>query len=442
MIIIGNGRVLTRDKDNPYIEDGAVAVDNEIIVTVGERQSILHEYPQHIFIDAHGGLIMPALINAHSHIYSTMARGLSIKGYAPHGFLDILDGLWWTIDRHLNNQDIRYSAALTALDCIRNGVTTIFDHHAGYGDIEGSLFTIEEQIRAAGLRCSLCYEVSDRDGMAKAQAAIRENAEYIRYARMDKSGMTSGMMGMHASFTLSDATLDKAVAEADGAGCHIHVAEGIEDELHCLEHYGKRVVERLWKHGVLGSHSIAGHGIHINQTEMDILKHTDTPVIHNPESNMGNAVGCPPTMEMIRRGLLCGLGTDGYTNDMLESYKVANVLHKHALADCNAAWAEVPAMLFDNNPRLAARFFPARLGILAAGASADIIISDYQPITPFDGDNANGHILFGVNGRSVITTIAAGQVLMRDREILVMDEAKVISEAKVQAASLWQRING
>ncbi|MEG2212946.1 MAG: amidohydrolase family protein, partial [Clostridiales bacterium] len=289
--------------------------------------------------------------------------------------------------------------------------------------------------------CSLCYEVSDRNGAVQAQAAIAENQHFIRYAAQDSSGRVAGMMGLHASFTLSDATLDQAMSCAVGAGCHIHVAEGREDQQDCFGKYGKSVVTRLAERGVLGPLTIAVHGVHTDAAEIALLKASDTIVVHNPESNMGNAVGCPPTMQMLAQGLLCGLGTDGYTNDMLESYKVANLLHKHALEDCNAAWTEAPAMLFVHNPAIAARFFPGTLGVLEPQATADVIICDYQPLTPMDATNADSHILFGLNGRGVTGTIAAGKVLMWDRQLTMLDEERIIATAREQAAALWRRIN-
>ena len=206
------------------------------------------------------------------------------------------------------------------------------------------------------MRACLCYEISDRDGMDKARESVMENAEFIRYALKDDTDMIAGMMGMHAQFTISDATMELAAAnKPDEVGYHIHVAEGIEDLHDCLKKYGKRIVDRLMDFNILGEKTLLGHCIYINPHEMDLIKDTNTMVVHNPESNMGNACGCPPTMELVHRGILTGLGTDGYTHDMLESYKVANVLHKHHLCDANAAWGEVPKMLFENNAAIANR---------------------------------------------------------------------------------------
>ena len=443
MFIIGNGRLVTRDLAAPFYENGAVAIEGNVIRKVGETKALKEEFPQAEFVDAKGGVIMPAFINTHEHIYSAMARGLSIKGYDPKGFLEILDVQWWTIDRHLTNEATRQSARVTFLDSIKNGVTTIFDHHASFGEIHDSLFAIEDAAKEFGLRTCLCYEISDRDGMDKARESVMENAAWIRHALADDSDMIAGMMGMHAQFTISDATMELAAAnKPEEVGYHIHVAEGIEDLHHCLKHYGKRIVDRLMDCNILGSKTLLAHCIYVNPHEMELIKETDTMVVHNPESNMGNACGCPPTMEIFHRGILTGLGTDGYTQDMTESYKVANVLHKHHLCDPNAAWSEVPQMLFEGNAKIAGRYFKKPLGVLKEGAAADVIVTDYIPRTPMTKDNVNSHILFGMTGRSVVTTVCNGKILMKDRELIGIDEEKVLYEVRKEAEKLAHSING
>ncbi|MCD8241841.1 MAG: putative aminohydrolase SsnA [Lachnospiraceae bacterium] len=443
MLVIGNGRLVTRDVANPFYEDGAVAMDKGRVLELGSTQMIRGKYTDADFIDAKGGVIMPAFINTHEHIYSAMARGLSIKGYNPKGFLDILDGQWWTIDRKLTLEQTYWSAMDTLIQGIRCGVTTVFDHHASFGHITGSLFRIADAAKELGVRACLCYEVSDRDGMDKAREAVDENAEFIRYALADDSDMLAAMMGMHAQFTISDETFAYAASrKPDEVGYHIHVAEGIEDLHDCLKKHGKRIVDRLMDCGVLGEKTLLGHCIYINPHEMDLIKETDTMVVHNPESNMGNACGCPPTMELVHRGILTGLGTDGYTHDMIESYKVANILHKHHLCDANAAWGEVPQMLFENNAKIANRYFKAPLGVLKEGAAADVIVVDYDPPPRLGADNINSHILVGRCGHDVVTTGANGKVLMKEREVLVADVEEVMAKCRESSAELWKSING
>ena len=443
MFLIGNGRLFTRDEKNSFFENGAVVWKDNTIVEVGDFETLKKKYADAEFIDAKGGVIHPAFINTHEHIYSALARGLSIKGYAPNGFLEILDGLWWTIDRNLDNDLTKLSAEATYLECIKNGVTTIFDHHASFGEISGSLFAIEEAAREFGVRSALCYEISDRDGKEKALASIKENVDFAKHALSLKDDFIKGMMGMHASFTISDETMELCRKEKPKEiGYHIHVAEDILDLHRCLKEHGKRIVDRLYDWDVLGEKTLLAHCIYVNPHEMDLIRDTNTMVVHNPESNMGNACGCPPTMEIVHKGILTGLGTDGYTHDMIESWKVANILHKHHLVDPGAAWAEVPEMLFQGNARIANRYFEKKLGVLEKGAAADIIITDYIPPTPMNAGNLNGHMLFGMNGRSVVTTVGNGKVLMKNRELQGIDEERCLAKIREGAARLEKKING
>ena len=443
MFLIGNGRLFTRDEKNSFFENGAVVWKDNTIVEVGDFETLKKKYADAEFIDAKGGVIHPAFINTHEHIYSALARGLSIKGYAPNGFLEILDGLWWTIDRNLDNDLTKLSAEATYLECIKNGVTTIFDHHASFGEISGSLFAIEEAARDFGVRSVLCYEISDRDGKEKAHAAIKENVDFAKHALSLKDDFIKGMMGMHASFTISDETMELCRKEKPKEiGYHIHVAEDILDLHRCLKEHGKRIVDRLYDWDVLGEKTLLAHCIYVNPHEMDLIRDTNTMVVHNPESNMGNACGCPPTMEIVHKGILTGLGTDGYTHDMIESWKVANILHKHHLVDPGTAWAEVPEMLFQGNARIANRYFEKKLGVLEKGAAADIIITDYIPPTPMNAGNLNGHMLFGMNGRSVVTTVGNGKILMKNRELQGIDEERCLAKIREGAARLEKKING
>lgn len=440
MYLIGNGRVITRDEGKFY-ENGAVVTDGRLIKEVGPFDALKAKYPEAEFIDADGGCIMPGLINMHNHIYSAFARGLSIKGYDPKDFNDILEGMWWKIDRCLTHENNRLSALAVFADSVKNGVTTVFDHHASFFDIPYSLDDIAAGAKQLGVRSCLCYEVSDRDGERKRVESILENERFILEAQKDDTDMLKGMMGMHAAFTLSDKTLKECNDRRHGAGVHVHCAEGPADVADSLRKYGKRIINRFYDNGIFEGPSLAVHCVHINRAEMQLLAETGTPVIHNPESNMGNAVGCGPVLHMMKEGVCVGLGTDGYTNDMLESYKVGNIIHKHNLCDPTVSWAEIPQMLFENNRAIAGRYFEKPIGILKEGAYADVIVTDYDPLTPMDGSNVNGHIVFGMNGRSVTTTMANGKLLMKDRKLLTVDERALMAECRESAQKLWNTIN-
>lgn len=442
MLLIGNGRVCTRDPLNPWLENGAVVTDGEVIKEVGTLAQMRQKYPEAEFVDAKGGVIMPGLINAHTHIYSGLARGLAIKDNNPTNFLEVLEGTWWNIDRHLSLDGTRASAVATYLDCIRNGVTTIFDHHASFAEIPGSLFAIEEVAKRMGVRSCLCYEVSERDGEKKCAESIAENADFARHCKEQNSDMMKAMFGGHALFTISDKTFEQMVKANDGmTGFHIHVAEGMNDVYDSMRNYGCRPVNRLMYNGILGEKTILGHCIHVSPSEMEIIKETNTMVVNNPESNMGNAVGCSPVLHMHQKGILMGLGTDAYTHDMLESLKVALAVQRHNAGHPNVAWGEVTDMLFRGNAAIGARYFEKPLGVLKSGAAADIIVMDYKPFTPFSEENIDGHMLFGFAGKNCRTTIINGKVLYKDRQFVGIDEDAENAFCMEQSKKLWGVLN-
>jgi len=438
-MIIGNGRVITNDPTKAYIENGAVLIRGNLIEEVGDFQTLKNANPEEETIDVRGRLIMPGMICAHSHIYSAYARGMAVSK-PTRNFHEVLQNLWWSLDKKLTLEDVRLNALTTYIESVQNGVTTLIDHHSSPRAIAGSLFAIKEAAEELGIRTSLCYEVSDRDGEAAMLAGIKENIDFIKACRLDDHGdRIKALFGLHASFTLSNETLYKVKEAMEGYdnGYHVHVAEGIEDQFASLRNYGKRVVERLYDFGLLGDRTIAVHCVHVNQRELDILKETDTSVVHNPESNMNNAVGVPPVVSMIKQGIRVGLGTDAYTNDMFESMKVAHILQKHHLCDPTAGFLETKTMQFENNPKILGKYFQKDIGILKKGAYADIITLDYDPPTPLDGGNWFGHALFGLSGRMVCDTIIGGKFVMRNREITGVDVHEIMAKSRERARKIW-----
>ena len=442
MLIIGNGTVLTFDKDSRVISNGGVVIEEENIISIGETEKLISKYPEAILKDVQGKIIMPGMINTHMHLYSTFARGMDLKtDQPPKNFVEILEKLWWRLDKVLNEEDIYCSAIYALLDCVKKGATTIFDHHASSNIIDGSLDIITEAVRQTGIRANLSYEISDRDGHKKALEGIRENERFIKKTQRETNSYLKGIIGLHASFTLKNETLSQSASLADNLKVpfHIHVAEGIEDFYESKSRGYTGVAERLNRFHILRPGTLAIHGVHLQEKELEILKNSESYLIHNPESNMGNAVGTAPIKSAIDKGVMVGLGTDGYTSDMFESIKVANLLQKHESHNPQAGWEEVFQMAFQNNREIAARFFGRTLGILQVGAPADIIVVNYYPPTPITSENAYFHILFGISGDMVDTTIVGGNILMEDREISTLDYERITKRVKEQAKDFWKR---
>lgn len=442
MLLIGNGPLITRDPDNPFIADGCAAISGTSINSVGTTLDMRAKYPTAKFIDAKGGLIMPGFINSHMHFYSTFSRGMNVPGEPAQDFSGVLEKLWWRLDKALTLRDCYYSALTALVEAIKCGCTTIIDHHASPYAVSGSLCEVARAAREAGIRTSTCYEVSDRDGQKIAYEGIKENIAFMDWAERENDPMISGKFGLHASFTLSDCTLEKCREAMEGRenGWHVHVAEGPSDEEACEREHGKRIVRRFHDFGITGKNSIFVHCIHIDGAERALLKETGTAVVHNPESNMGNAVGAASVPQLAAEGVTLGLGTDGYVSDMLQSYKMGNALCKHAAKHPNAGWGELPAMLFENNALIAERAFPVKLGMLKDGYAADVIVLDYNAPTALSDKNINGHLLFGASARSVVTTIANGKILMKDRKLTELDAEEIFAKAREHAAKVWKKI--
>ena len=443
MIVIGNGTVVTRDEQRPLISGGAVAVgDDGLISSLGPTQKLRREHPGAQFVDARGGLIMPGLIDLHHHAYHSLARGLLPRPAAGKGLPALLEGRWWRLDRAMNLEDVYHGAAAAFLDCVRSGVTTVFDHHAGYGAVTGSLSEISRAADELGIRACLCYEVSDREGESKCRAAIQENVDFIREASRRTDGMRCGMMGMHAGFTLSDRTLEACMEALPAtSGCHIHVAECLEDTTHSLQTYGKSVVRRLRERGVLGRKTLAAHCIHLNWEDVQILRETDTVAVHCARSSMLNASGASDVTEYARARVPLGLGTDGAGADMLGELAAASMLCRHCSQDPDAGLTELPRALFSSNAAFAGRFFDTPLGVLRPGAAGDVIVLDYRPPTPLTAENLDLHLLAAAGTARVSTTAAAGKLLMEYGVLLCADEEKLLDGARKQAADLWRRVN-
>ncbi len=442
-MLITNGTILTLGDNPRVIHGGAVYLEEDTIIEVGSTAELTAKHRHEEILDATDKIVMPGLICGHTHFYGAFARGMAIPGKPPENFVQILEKLWWKIDRALTLEDCRYSALVALADAIRHGTTTLIDHHASPNAIEGSLDAIAEAVRQAGVRASLCYEVTDRNGDEGARAGIAENVRFIRQLQAQPHPRLAASFGLHAAFTVSDATLERCLQEIQGldVGFHTHVAEDKADQADSLKKYGVRVLERLEKRGVLGPKSIAVHCVHVDAYEMDALRATGTHVTHQPRSNMNNAVGVADVTGMLKRGINVALGNDGFSNNMFTEMHVAYLLHKINQRDPRAMPGDMVAQIaFANNTKLAGIFWPQPVGVLEPGAFADIILLDYYPYTPLTDGNFPWHIIFGVDGSQVTHTIVGGKLLMKDRELLTLDEEAIAAKATELAKGVWRRV--
>ncbi|MBW8009868.1 MAG: putative aminohydrolase SsnA [Chloroflexi bacterium] len=443
-MLITHANLITWEDENQILSDYAIYIKDGLIAELGPTSELAAKHPDAEKLDANGQYIMPGNICAHTHFYGAYARGMGIPGPAPKDFPEILEKLWWPLDKALDEDSVRLSALIHLVDAIKNGTTTLIDHHASPNFIQSSLDVIAEAVDQSGLRAVLCYEVTDRDGEKKTKQGIQENVRFIERIRKEKvaGGRVAATFGLHAGLTLSDATLEVCRdAVPEGVGFHIHVAEHEADEYDSLEKSGLRVVDRLHKFGILGPDTIVAHGVHIDAAEIAILVDTETWLSHQPRSNMNNGVGVAAIESMMRAGVKVCLGNDGFTQDMWTEWKTAYLLHKVWQRDPRRMnGMDVVEMAVKNNAALAGNFFKeASIGVLKEGAAADLIFVDYHPPTPLTSGNLPWHILFGFNERMVTGTMVAGKMLMKDSEMLTLDEAEIASRARELAPQVWER---
>jgi len=437
-LLVTNGRLVTLDEANRFIENGDVYVEDGQIVDVGEIAP--GTYKADRTIDAGGRIMMPGLINAHHHLYSTFARGFTPPGDAARNFEENLLNLWWKLDSVLDSEDVYHSALLAVMEAARAGCTTIIDHHASPACSDGSLDQVERAFRDVGLSGCLCYEVSDRNRDGE---GIEENERYIRKCGEADDGQMAAMFGMHALMTLGNKTLERCadVGNSLDAGFHVHAAEDAIDVEVTRDRHGQSIMDRFLQFGIPGPKSIFVHGTHLESHEMELLHSTDSMLVSNPESNMNNGLPVSPILELLQHGVTVGVGTDGMSPHVISQARAMYLHQRTAHRDPRLAFSESCEILLHNNRSICNRLFREPRGSLAIGQLADLVIHDYVPFTPFDANTFYGHLLFGLSFGKVHTTIARGRVVVDGGRLPDLDEQSIRAHCAERAAAIWARIN-
>ena len=401
-------------KSHLFVEEG-----------VNGKISFLKDIPQdNIFpiIDCTGKYITQSFACGHHHVYSALSRGMGAPKKNPENFNEILEYVWWTLDKCLDAEMIEASALYTAMACIKNGVTFVIDHHASPNAIKGSLEIIANAFEKVGASHLLCYEISDRDGLDKTAEGLKETAVFLKNHQ--------GLVGLHASFTVSDDTLKKAVelAKQSDSGIHIHVAEAESDQEHCVSTFGMRVIERLKKFGALESgKTILGHCLHLSANEKKIISNSPAWVVQNTESNLNNKVGYFNAKDL---GENIMMGTDGMHSDMLRSAKSAFFVGQNF----DTIGYDSVYQRFRN----ADKYLHSN-GFTGHGPN-NLVVLDYDTPTPFNTENFYGHFVFGLDSKQVQHVISQGKLVVENGKIITVDEEKILAAAKVQAERLWAKM--
>ena len=408
--------------------------------TIVERSVALEAREDEEVINLSGKLVLPGMVCAHTHLYSSLARGMPAPPRAPTNFKEILELVWWRLDRALDEETIYWSAIAGAIEAARAGTTCLFDHHSSPSHITGSLQIVREAIEKVGLRAVLCYEVTDRGGTREREQGLDESLALLTWARplpatkSQAPNLFRGMVGAHASFTLTDESLDycSELMKVFDAGLHIHAAEDRWDVIDAQSRYKLGVVERLAKHSALNSRTILAHGIHLSDEDIKMARTALVWFAHNPRSNMNNQVGYAPVAKFGGRVVL---GTDGIGADMFEESHFAFFKGRDAGTGFGADdWLRVLA----NNQELASEVFACDLRTLDAGSVADLVVLDYQSPTPLTGDNLAWHLMFGMNSNAVESVMVNGRFVIRNRRSALDDG--LYEEARKASEKLWAKL--
>ncbi len=436
-LLITNGHLVTLDGANRFIANGSVYIEDRHIVEVGAAAEVRRDADR--CVDARGSVVLPGLINAHHHLYSTFARGFTPPGTAARNFEEILSKLWWKLDKALDAEDVYYSALLALMDAARAGCTTVIDHHASPACVDGSLDQIEKAFRQVGLSGCLSYEVSDRNREGE---GIEENERWLRKCRDADDGQMSGLFGMHALMTLGSRTLHRCAdsGHALDSGFHVHVAEDRIDARLTMERHGRHIMERFQDFEIPGEKTLFVHGSYLEPRELDLLKSTGSMLVVNPESNMNNGLRVAPCLDFLHHGLNVGVGTDGMSGHLISQARAIYLHERTRQRDPAVGFAEACRVLLENNRSIANRLFDEPRGALAPGQLADIMIPDYQPFTPLNADTFYGHLLFGLGFAPIRTTIARGRVILDEGQLPHLDEASIRAHCVERANRLWSRI--
>jgi putative selenium metabolism protein SsnA len=433
------------DIDPPRVEKADLRLVGSQIAQRGKH---LRKKDGERVIDLNGKTILPGWVCAHTHLYSALSRGMPAPDPPPRNFVETLKKIWWRIDWAHNEESIYYSALVGAIEAARSGTTLLIDHHASPCVIKGSLKIIKQAVEEVGLRAVLCYEVTDRGGTAERDAGVEENAGFISAHR--NHPRFRGLFGAHASFTLGNESLRACcrLAISLGSGLHIHVAEDQFDVQDARKKYAQSVIERIETFGGLNDKAVLAHGTHLVESDIRRIQEAQSWIIHNPRSNMNNAVGYAAP---ARFGKRVGLGTDGIGSNMFEEAQFAFFKWRDAHSSRKgSSQTRTPApppvkqefnvvSLLAHNHQLASAVFGSTFGKLQAGSEADMIILDYPAPTPLTNENVTGHLLFGMGSSHVESVVVAGRFILKNRSFPHLNLPRIYHKASQLATRLWYR---
>lgn len=386
-------------------------------------------------VDVSGCLVTPAFTVAHTHLYMSLACGMPPPSKPPRTLTDTLQWVWWALDKALDDDLVHTSALVGAAMAAKAGAACVIDLHSSPRAIDGSLDRIEAALDEIGIRGVLSYETSDRDGRGRRDGGISENRRFLEKVR---AGTTRhrAMVGAHALMTLNDDSLDalRELADAQGTGIHMHVAEDLTDHLDAERIRKMPLASRLERLGIARKGSVVAHAVQLDTQLAEAMMQAGAWVVTNPRSNMDHAVGI-----CGQSGSRVALGTDGADHDILAEARAYFLRHSEA----NDGLAREAGMRVAAGQELSAQLFadgtPARI---APGARADLTILDYAPMTPMTPSNVVEHFARGWTSGNVRDTMVGGRFVLRDRKLVSIDERELVLRGRAAAGRLWERMQG
>ncbi len=433
-ILLINARIIDPFGEIEYVENGYLLIEDETILKIGfgtAPNMVIDE-----IIDLHGKTVLPGMINTHTHLYSTLAMGMPPPKNIPSNFVEILNEVWWKLDLALDEESTKVSFEAGLLECLRSGVTTVFDHHSSPNFTEGSLELLVDTAEIFGQNISVAFETTNRNSIEKFNTGLQENID--SFNRFKNNPYVHPLIGLHASFTLSDESLKIIYSKIKGipkCGIHIHVSEDKADEKDAKSKGYISVIDRINKFKLINEHSFIIHGIHSSDEDMELLENANATLVHNPTSNANNSVGLLPNNHISK--LNAGLGTDGMRTNMIGEAQQGTLIRSSHFQGGKPT-IDYLELLFKNNPEITSRAFDRKIGHLSQGNQADLVIYNYHPRTTITNDNFVGHILFGLGTPNDV--IARGKYRIKNRKFIIASEQNIKANAQKQSSRLWNKM--
>jgi putative selenium metabolism protein SsnA len=441
-VLIKNGILVTMDPRKRILENHSVAIRDGKIAEIDKTSTLEKKHSRAEVVDAEGGIVMPGIVCSHSHLYGMLIRAASLNIEPPSDFTQILQRVWWSVDEAMNFEDAYASALIASVEFAKSGVTTFADTYSGPNSISGSLDHIAKAVEEVGIRGFVAFEATERHSAEEGAKGVQENIRFAEKTKSRPDAKAKPLLSIHASFTVTDNLIRqvKELADKYHIPITIHASEGLVDLHHNLENYGKRTVERLRDLGLLGHNTVLAHCVNINDNEIGIVAETDTGIAHNPMSNMLNAVGVAPLLDMLHRNVRVGLGNDGYIFDMFENMRTAFLLHRVHHKNPNAI---DPYTILEMATINGAGLYgmEKEIGSIEVGKRADVIIIKPSILpTPLNASTVVGHLINTVDGDDVETVLVDGSPIVKYKKLTTYDEKRAQDISQTAAAKLWERL--